>query len=158
MIKMTILAFLGSVFPVILFNIDRKKIIYAGIGGALGWIIYSLTLSYTNNTIIGSFAGAFIVNIYSEAMARIKKTPASMFYVPGIFPLVPGITAYNALNYAVQGYIDLSIREAGLALSIGGAIAFGIMLSFTIIKFINKLINHYLKKDTEIILTDKKFS
>ena len=44
LIKMTILAFLGSVFPVILFNIDRKKALYAGLGGAIGWVVYSTCL------------------------------------------------------------------------------------------------------------------
>ncbi len=37
MIKQIILAFLGSIFPVILFNIDRKKIIWTGFCGSLGW-------------------------------------------------------------------------------------------------------------------------
>ncbi|WP_242863395.1 threonine/serine exporter family protein [Clostridium botulinum] len=35
----------------------------------------------TGSSIIGSFWGAFVVNAYSEIMARIIKTPASMFYV-----------------------------------------------------------------------------
>lgn len=139
MIKMTILSFLGSIFPVIFFNIDRNKIIYAGIGGSIGWISYSITLSLTSNIFLSSFIGAFFVNIYSEIMARIKKTPASMFYVPGIFPLVPGITAYSTINYAVQGNIDAAVRHAGLTIALGGSIAFGIMLSSTIAIFINRL-------------------
>lgn len=141
LLKMTILSFLGSVFPVILFNIDRKKIIWTGIGGALGWIAYSITLDFSGSTVIGSFFGAIAVNIYSEIMARVKKTPASMFYVPGIFPLVPGITAYSTINYVVQGKFNEALSKAALTLAIGGAIAFGIMLSSTLVKFITQLAN-----------------
>ncbi|OOM73731.1 hypothetical protein CLPUN_43650 [Clostridium puniceum] len=147
-IKMTILSFLGSVFPVILFNIDRKKIIWCGLAGAIGWIVYSLSLSLTNSEIISSFLGAFAVNIYSEFMARIIKTPASMFYVPGIFPLVPGITAYSTVISVVQTDFTIALNKGILTLAIGGAIAFGIMLSSTIVRLIsNIMIKTYLKNN-----------
>lgn len=139
LIKMTVLAFLGSVFPVVLFNIDRKKIVWAGIGGALGWIAYSIFLDRTGSPVVGSFFGAFVVNIYSELMARRIKTPASMFYVPGIFPLVPGITAYSTISCIVENNFTEALNKGMLTIAIGGAIAFGIMLSTNIIKFITKL-------------------
>lgn len=139
LIKMTILAFLGSAFPVVLFNIDRKKIIWAGIGGALGWIAYSIFLDRTGSPIVGSFFGAFVVNLYSEIMARKIKTPASMFYVPGIFPLVPGITAYSTISQIVENNFAEAINTGILTLAIGGAIAFGIMLSSNCIKFVIKV-------------------
>lgn len=141
LIKMTLLAFLGSVFPFILFNIDRKKIIWAGIGGALGWITYSLVLDITGSFVVGSFFGAFVVNLYSEVMARRIKTPASMFYVPGIFPLVPGITAYSTISHIVEKDFSEALNKGMLTLAIGGAIAFGIMLSANVIKFMNKVHN-----------------
>lgn len=140
LIKMTLLSFLGSVFPVILFNIDRKKIIWCGLAGALGWIVYSLNLSLTGSEVIGSFWGAFAVNLYSELMARVIKTPASMFYVPGIFPLVPGITAYSTIISIVQSNFTVALNKGILTLAIGGAIAFGIMLSSTIVKLILNII------------------
>jgi uncharacterized membrane protein YjjB (DUF3815 family) len=69
-------------------------------------------------------------------MARVIKTPASMFYVPGIFPLVPGITAYSTIIAIVQSNFNASLSRGILTLAIGGAIAFGIMLSSTIVKLI----------------------
>lgn len=140
LIKMTLLSFLGSVFPVILFNIDRKKILWCGLAGALGWIIYSITYTLTGSEVIGSFGGAFAVNIYSEFMARIIKTPASMFYIPGIFPLVPGITAYSTIIAIVQSNFPDALSRGILTLAIGGSIAFGIMLSSTIAKLISKIV------------------
>ncbi|MEG0014266.1 MAG: threonine/serine exporter family protein [Cellulosilyticaceae bacterium] len=139
LIKMTLLAFLGSVFPVILFNIDRKKIGWAGLGGAIGWIAYSIVFAEVGSSIIGSFFGAFVVNIYSELMARKLKTPASMFYIPGIFPLVPGITAYSTITYLVEANFGAALNKGVLTIAIGGAIAFGMMLSSTIVKFISKV-------------------
>jgi uncharacterized membrane protein YjjB (DUF3815 family) len=142
---MITLAFVGSIFPVILFNIDRRKIIFAGIGGALGWIVYSLVLSKTTSEVIASFFGALAVNAYSELMARIKKTPASMFYVPGIFPLVPGITAYSTVTYLVQKDFSSAQSTGILMLGIAGAIGFGIMLSSAFFGFISKIYKNYTR-------------
>ena len=35
-----VIAFFGSIFPAVLFNIDRRKIGWAGLSGALGWFVY----------------------------------------------------------------------------------------------------------------------
>ncbi|MCR4943394.1 MAG: threonine/serine exporter family protein [Clostridium sp.] len=139
LIKMTILSFLGSVFPVILFNIDRKKIFWCGLAGGLGWIGYSITLSHTNNSIIASFVGAIIVNLYSELMARIIRTPASMFYIPGIFPLVPGILAYSSITSFLEKDYSSALNNGMLTLAIGIAISLGIMISSSLVKSLSKL-------------------
>ena len=136
---MTLLSFLGSVFPVILFNIDRKKIIWCGLAGGLGWIAYSITLTETSNSIIASFVGALIVNLYSELMARIIHTPASMFYIPGIFPLVPGILAYSSITAFLEKDYSSALNNGILTVAIGIAISFGIMISSSLIKSLLKL-------------------
>ena len=141
MIKQIVLAFFGSIFPVILFNIDRKKIIWTGFCGALGWATYLLVFQYKCSPVMASFSGTFIVGIYSEIMARRLKTPAIQFSIPGIFPLVPGITAYNTIScIAAERYAEASSKGMQ-TLAVAGAIAFGIMLSSTTFRFVSKLMN-----------------
>jgi uncharacterized membrane protein YjjB (DUF3815 family) len=137
MIKQIILAFFGSVFPVILFNIDRKKIIWAGCCGAIGWLTYIIVFANSNSPVLASFFVAFVVGIYSEFMARRLKTPASMFSIPGIFPLVPGITAYNTVRYIVENNLTQAYAKGMQTIAVGGAIGFGLMLSSTIVRFIS---------------------
>jgi uncharacterized membrane protein YjjB (DUF3815 family) len=139
MIKQILLAFLGSIFPVILFNIDRKKIIWTGFCGAIGWAMYLTVYKYTFSPVSASFAGAFSVGVYSELMARKLKTPAVQFSIPGIFPLVPGITAYTTINNIVEQNYSLAYSKGMQTIAVGGAIAFGIMLSSTTFRFISKL-------------------
>ncbi|MDT8719484.1 threonine/serine exporter family protein [Clostridium sp. 19966] len=131
MIFQIILAFFGSIFPVILFNIDRKKIIWTGFCGALGWASYLLVYSRNPSATLASLAGAFAVGIYSEIMARKLRTPAMEFSIPGIFPLVPGITAYRTVNLLVNQSYSRAFSSGLQTLAVGGAIAFGIMLSAT---------------------------
>jgi uncharacterized membrane protein YjjB (DUF3815 family) len=139
MLQQTILAFFGSVFPVILFNIDRKKIFWAGLCGAIGWVVYRLTFIHVSSPIIASFFGALAVGIYSESLARILKTPTFEFLIPGIFPLVPGMIAYKTLQYIVENNILGAFSKGTQTLAVGGAIGFGIMLSTTIFKFISRI-------------------
>lgn len=134
-----ILAFFGSIFPAILFNIDRRKIGWAGLCGALGWITYLLVIDQTGNPIPASFVGSFIVGCYSEAMARKMKTPAFEFLIPGIFPLVPGFTVYTALRFIVENNLTQASSKGILAIAVGGSIGFGVMLSTAIFKFVTKV-------------------
>lgn len=139
MVKQIILAFFGSVFPVILFNIDRKRIIWTGFAGSIGWSVYLIVYNYRHSPVMASFVGAFMVGIYSEVMARKLKTPAMQFSIPGIFPLVPGITAYYAINSIVEQNYSLAYSKGLQTVAVGGAIAFGIMLSSTTVRFIIKI-------------------
>lgn len=141
MLYQVILAFFGSVFPAILFNIDRRKIIWAGLSGALGWTVYLLIYHVTESPIVASFVGAFAIGLYSEALARKFKTPAFGFLIPGIFPLVPGVIAYNTLRAIVDNNFSEALSKGILTLAIGGGLAFGIMLSTAIFKFISKIRN-----------------
>lgn len=145
MIKQIILAFFGSIFPVILFNIDRKKIIWTGFSGAFGWTTYLMVYNYNQSPVMASFCGAFIVGLYSEVLARKLKTPTMQFSIPGIFPLVPGITAYNTVYFIVEQKYDLAFSKGMQVLGVAGAIAFGIMFATTTFNLIVKI----MKKTTK---------
>lgn len=140
MVKQIVLAFFGSIFPAILFNIDRKKIIWGGFCGAIGWTAYLLVYNHINSNVMAYFSGAFIVGIYSEFMARKLKTPAVEFSIPGIFPLVPGITAYKTISYIVDQNYSLAYSKGMQTIAAAGAIGFGIMLSSTTFRFISMII------------------
>ena len=147
MIKQIGLAFLGSIFPVILFNIDRKKIIWAGFCGAIGWAAYLIVIRGRFGPVMASFAGAYAAGINSEIMARKLKTPAIEFSIPGIFPLVPGINAYYTIKYLVDQNYSLAYAKGTQTIAVGGAIGFGIMLSATTFRFVK-----FIKSDKKAAL------
>jgi uncharacterized membrane protein YjjB (DUF3815 family) len=80
------------------------------------------------------------VGLYSEFMAKKLKTPASEFSIPGIFPLVPGITAYNTVQNLVEHNNATALAMGMQTLALGGAIGFGIMLSSTTVRLITRII------------------
>lgn len=133
--KELVLAFLGSFFPALLFNIEKKNLGWAGISGLIGWTIFKILAYLTGMPIIATFFGAAAVGFYSEIMARILKTPASVLSISGIYPLVPGIAAYLVVENVVIGNLEAAVNNGVETLAYAVAIAFGIMIATASMQF-----------------------
>lgn len=141
-----ILAFIGSFSGAILFNIERKNLIWAGICGGISWIVFRFFYIQTDRIIFSTFIGALACGVYSEIMARQCKTPTFVFSIPGIYPLVPGITAYYTVRAIVEGRLLFAANKGIETVGTAGAIAFGVMLASTLFKFVNKVSEKYKNK------------
>jgi len=72
-------------------------------GAFCGGIAF-LCVMFSGNYIFGGTAlAALLVGIQANIMARWLKVPVTPLIIPGIIPLVPGISAYNAFMAAVSG-------------------------------------------------------
>ena len=73
------------------------------------------------------FAAAFALS-YSELMAKALKTPATLFVIPAIIPLVPGGSLYYTMSYAVHRDVAnarlYGTRTLETALAIAAGISF----------------------------------
>lgn len=123
-----ILAYVGSFCVALVFNVRGYRLIFSGLSGVAGWLVYIWLLSFTGQSIVPIFAGAIAVGLYSESAARLIKAPSTIFSIPGIFPIVPGIAAYEAIQFLSSN--DLGNAGAKLVETLAGAgsIAFGILL------------------------------
>lgn len=132
-----LMAFLGSYCPAILFNIERKKLIWAGLCGAISWTAFNSVLTLTGSNIFAAFVAALVISFMSEIMAKILKTPATVFYIPSLFSIVPGIPAYYTVLYIIENKITEAVYKGIETAASAGAIAFGILLVSTTFKYIN---------------------
>jgi uncharacterized membrane protein YjjB (DUF3815 family) len=103
-----------------------------------------------NHQPMGVWGGtcAVAVGVYSEAAAIILKSPATIFSIPGIFPLVPGIAAYTTVQYIAENKLASAANEAITTAASAGAIAFGIMVVYAVFRYssrIRKLRNRFNK-------------
>ena len=135
--KEVLFAFLGSYCPAILFNIERKNLFWAGLCGATGWMSYKTILTLTQSSIFAVFIAAIVISIMSEVMAKIFKTPSTVFYIPSLYPIVPGIPAYYTVLYIIDKEIVEAAYKGLETLGSAGAIAFGILLVSTVFRYIN---------------------
>lgn len=136
-----LLAFIGSICPGILYNVEKRNLIWVGFCGMLGWITYRAFSNFPGSAVLATFLGAVVVGLCSESVARLLKAPATVFSVPGIIPLVPGIAAYNTIQHIAENELYEAASKGIEAMSGAGAIAFGILLTsavFRISKRFNK--------------------
>lgn len=130
-------AFFGTIGYAGSFNAGKKRFIFSGLGGGIGWAFY--LLFSLHSVAMGYFVAAVVINIYSEIMARLNKAPATVFLVSAIMPLVPGGVLYNTMRYAVLrdwkkfGETGVSAFSAALAL------AMGILIANSFVKSIRKI-------------------
>lgn len=137
-----LLAFIGSLCPGILYNVGKRNLFWVGISGMLGWITYSRMYSITGKLVFSTFVGAIIVGLYSEILARIRKAPATVFSIPGIFPLVPGIAVYNTIQYMAVKQLFEAANVGIEAITSAASIAFGMLLISAVFRVFKKKKEH----------------
>ncbi|WP_036436765.1 threonine/serine ThrE exporter family protein [Mycoplasma elephantis] len=123
--------------------------IYIGFLGAVGWVVYCLLFQSKTGVFVASFVGALCLAFFAQIGARIFKAPSTIFFIPSLFPLVPGAIIYKAIVlYSQNNYTDGNLQFLdALIISIG--IALGIMFIdslFTFIMSAKKILFKYVKK------------
>lgn len=122
-------AALGSASFSMLFGLRSSKLLFSALGGALTWGVYLISVYMGAIEPMAYALGAAAGALYAEIMARIKKTPVTVFVITSVIPLVPG----GALYYAMVGLLQDDRAEfvaRGLyALAASGALALGIFIA-----------------------------
>jgi len=71
-------------------------------------------------------------------MARIRKFPAISYLVISIFPLIPGAGIYYTTQYLTRGDMNEFTTQLTRTVSIAGAIAVGLLLVSTTVRFLGE--------------------
>jgi len=97
-------AFVGSFGFALLFNVEKKNIFLASLGGLLSWGIYLIGFqSLQLPSMISVIFSAAFCQFYAENMARIRKVPATLFSITAAIPLIPGGSLYRTMYAVVMG-------------------------------------------------------
>ena len=133
MIAQFIAAFLGTLAFAILYEVQTRIYFVCGLVGAIGWLVYLIAFNFFSiQESVAIFISAFIVVCISRFSGIIFRCPATMFLVPGIFPLVPGVKVYETFDaYMRNDASDINTFSRGTTL-IAIAIVLAILLSFEI--------------------------
>ncbi|MGM0125123.1 hypothetical protein IGI37_002521 [Enterococcus sp. AZ194] len=129
LIIQVIFSFLATAAFAIITNVPRKSLVYCGLAGVAGWVLYWGCLQLGGNAALGSLLGSLGVAYASHVFSRWLKMPVTIFNIPGMVPLVPGGLAYQAVRNLVVGTYQEAVTAAVQAVMIAGAIALGLVLS-----------------------------
>ena len=119
-------AFLSSLGFSMIFGLRRRFLVYAALGGLLCWGIYLGMDAWTHREFLSCLLAAAFAVVYAELLARWLKTPATLFVVPSILPLVPGGSLYYTMENVVHGRLEAARRFGMQTLIVALAIAAGI--------------------------------
>lgn len=108
-------------------NVRRRTLLWTSIGGCVALAVYLLT-PVSLGVAMRSFFGTLAAALYSEAMARVRKAPVTVFLITGLFSLVPGAGIYYSMKYAVSGQADLFLAKLLETMGVAGAMALGVIL------------------------------
>lgn len=123
------LAAAGTLSFGVLFAIPRKNFLPCALDGAVGWFVYQLAVALGVDSVTASLLAAIPLTLLARVFAIVQKTPATVFLLCGIFPLVPGAGIYYTAYYFIQGDNALALENGISTLKIAVAMAIGISLA-----------------------------
>lgn len=139
MIKQFVFAFIATFVFGILFNIKGKKLLYSALGGGISYLLYYILSRAGFSQISSTFFTSIFIGTYGEVMARIIKTPVTIFMISAIIPLVPGGGLYYTMYYTITENYSQALKYGMDTIQIAIIIVISVLLVSTISKFTNKL-------------------
>ena len=119
-------ALLGAMGFSLVFGMRSRHLLWASLGGVLTWGVYLAAGAALREGFLPCLIAAGFAVVYAEALAHLRKTPATIFVVPAIIPLVPGSSLYYAMACAVRGNLPDARHYGSQTMQAALAIAAGI--------------------------------
>ena len=150
---MTILTFLlqalASLLAIITFlivlNVQRSMLIPGGVLGMATWLLY-LLLKGPTNVIIATFVAAIIGSCVSQILSIIYKTPAVVFILAILAPLVPGYISYRTTSFFVSGQYQQAVTSVTLVVILALVISIGMASGSVVLKLYHSYQRHQKRK------------
>jgi len=122
-------SFLATIAFAVLFQAPKRTLIISGVIGAIGWVVFVYLRQHLEyNSFHANFLATVALSLISELSARMFKQPATVFLIPGIIPLVPGLGMYQGMKQIIEKSYDNGVTTLLTAGTDSAAIALGIMV------------------------------
>jgi uncharacterized membrane protein YjjP (DUF1212 family) len=143
-LKDFITAFIASLAFAIIFRVNKKHLIWAGIGSIVTFAIY---YALDDNLFVAAIVSAIFTALYSEISARTHKAPSLVFLITGVIPTVPGRYLYTTMRCLVEQdwplalsyFLDTMKIAIGIAAGVVGVSICWSLMSDTIKKYTSKI-------------------
>lgn len=138
MIVQIIGAFIAVLSIALALGVPRKFLVYSAIVAAISWCVYLISLESGLDLVMSVFIATLVIAFISHTFARRFKAPVTVFLIPGILPLVPGVGTYRIVYYLIQEDGAKASFNFTQTLQVAGMIAIGIFIMDTLFKFFQK--------------------
>ncbi len=138
-LEMILTSLIGTAGFAIIFRLKPTHILPAALGGALTCAAYALFDSMGAALFLSNFLASLFGVLYSCIMAKLLKTPSTIFVALCIIPLVPGSSLFYTMSHLLVWSQSEFMQSAGNALQIALGIAGGIVLESAVVHFLGHL-------------------
>ncbi|KRL90916.1 threonine/serine exporter family protein [Lactobacillus kalixensis] len=145
-----VFSYIASIGFALTINVPHRALNLAGINGVIGWMVYWFAARAGMGRMLSNLMGAFVIGILSLVFSRRKKCPVTVFNIPALVPLVPGVPAYQAVRALVNGN-TFDAETAFLRVAIVTcSIALGILLSTMFVEMFYRIKKFYRQKQKRV--------
>lgn len=123
-----IYSFIATMAFAVLFQAPRRTLAVSGFIGAVGWVIfYYMRTELGCDSFYANLFATIVLSLLSELCARVFKQPVTVYVIPGIIPIVPGLGMYKGMNKLIENNYEAGISTLLTASMDAAAIALGMM-------------------------------
>lgn len=134
-IELVVLSFLASLGFAIVFQVAKKDLLLAGLGGGLTRIFYLIFIAIIPSRIVYVAMAAMVAALYAEIVSGMKHVPATYFMYPTIIPLIPGDLFYYTCAGIITGNAEMFRTNAiNLILAL-----VGLTVGFVVCSFVSNI-------------------
>ena len=121
-------SFLAAAAFGVLFQAPKRTLVISGLIGAVGWVTFVYLGKVTGySSFYANLFATVVIALGSELGARVFKQPVTVYVIPGIIPLVPGLGMYRGMNMIIQNSYEMGMNTLIIAAMDASAIALGMM-------------------------------
>lgn len=131
MIIQFIVCFFATLSFAVLFSAPKRQLIFCGLTGAAGWMVYLILLNSNWGLAVANLAATFTLTLMARIFAALERHPVTVYLLAGIFPLVPGAGIYYTSYYFIMDEMSLFAAKGAETLIVAGSIVFGIVFGFS---------------------------
>ena len=117
----------ASVTFAMLLRINRRHLVFAGIGAAMTYLLYATFTVLIDSLFVAAFISTLCTALYAEILARTRRAPTVIFTLTGVIPTVPGGDLYHAMRHLITGNVGDALTHLVITVEIGLGIAGGIV-------------------------------
>lgn len=124
------------------FHVIDRKILLCAVGGAMTWSVYLLSARFVPGVFGPTMIASVACGLYGQILARVMRTPATVFTTICSLPLIPG----GSLYYAMYGIVTKDLQLASSKGEALGLTCFGIVLGYMVVEVLNRAVGPSVRR------------
>ena len=135
------ISFITSITFAIVFKINKRHLLSAGVCGLITYAAYFGIESITASAFWAAFISSAVMALFAETTARTSKIPTIIMLMPGIVPIMPGGYLYRTARDFVCGASQSALAN----LQIAGEVALGMAGGVVALSILYGMVSDFIR-------------